>query len=459
MRQRTIKDQIFISGKGIHTGLNTNLTLKPEKEGYGIKFKRTDLNPPVIIEASLSNVFDTQRSTSLKKNGAVVHTVEHILAAITALKIDNILIELDNCEIPILDGSSEKFLRLIRNVGVRKQEIKKEFIDIDESIEFSGENGEKYLIEPSNNFSINVIIDYQSEILQKQKATLENIDNFDKEIAKCRTFCFVHELRMLHKKGLVKGGSLDNAIVILDREIEKDELNDICSLLKKEPIHLKELGVVNGTKLYYENEPARHKLLDAIGDFALLGKNIKGKISITKPGHTYNIKFAKKIQRIMLQKSKNIAPNIDLNKEPMYDKEKIKQILPHRDPFLFIDEIRDLGEDFIVGVKYVHGSEDYFKGHFPGHPVMPGVLQLETMAQVGGILILETVPDPENYLTYFMKIDNAKFKQKVTPGDTIIYHLHLISPIRRGLCHMHGKGFVNDQVVVEADLLAQIAKK
>ncbi len=459
MRQRTIKDQIFISGKGIHTGLNTNLTLKPEKEGYGIKFKRTDLNPPVIIEASLSNVFDTQRSTSLKKNGAVVHTVEHILAAITALKIDNILIELDNCEIPILDGSSEKFLRLIRNVGVRKQEIKKEFIYIDESIEFSGENGEKYLIEPSSNFSINVIIDYQSKILQKQEATLENIDDFDKEIAKCRTFCFVHELRMLHKKGLVKGGSLDNAIVILDREIEKDELNDICSLLKKEPIHLKELGVVNGTKLYYENEPARHKLLDAIGDFALLGKNIKGKIRITKPGHAYNIKFAKKIQRIMLQKSKNKAPNIDLDKEPMYNKEKIKQILPHRDPFLFIDEIRDLGEDFIVGVKYVHSSEDYFKGHFPGHPVMPGVLQLETMAQVGGILILETVPDPENYLTYFMKIDNAKFKQKVTPGDTIIYHLHLISPIRRGLCHMHGKGFVNDQLVVEADLLAQIAKK
>ena len=221
MRQRTIKDQIFISGKGIHTGLNTNLTLKPEKEGYGIKFKRTDLNPPVIIEASLSNVFDTQRSTSLKKNGAVVHTVEHILAAITALKIDNILIELDNCEIPILDGSSEKFLRLIQNVGVRKQEIKKEFIYIDESIEFSGENGEKYLIEPSSNFSINVIIDYQSKILQKQEATLENIDDFDKEIAKCRTFCFVHELRMLHKKGLVKGGSLDNAIVILDREIEK----------------------------------------------------------------------------------------------------------------------------------------------------------------------------------------------------------------------------------------------
>ena len=460
MNQRTIKKSATISGVGIHTGVQTQLTLLPAKENTGIRFVRTDLEGNPVINASIENVVSTNRSTNLKANNAEINTVEHILAAIVGESIDNVIIEVDNIEVPILDGSSTLFSELILETGTQELPEKRKFYEVKRKISFTDpENGTTYTATPADEYQVEIEIDYNSSTLGVQSATLNSINDFKDEISSSRTFCFLHELEHLLSNNLIKGGDVNNAIVIVENGISEEKLTFLAKAFRKTNIKVEEGGILNNLKLRHSNEPARHKLLDVIGDLSLLGIPIKGKITATKPGHKNNTEFTKYLKDLMIEDMKKIAPEIDFNTPPMYDKEKIKTILPHRDPFLFIDEIRELGKDYIIGTKFVNADEDYFKGHFPEEPVMPGVLQLETMAQAGGVLILSTVENPEDYLTFFMKIDNAKFKKKVVPGDTIIFRLNLISPIRRGLCHMHGKGFVNGKIVVEGDLLAQIVPK
>ncbi|HIG31988.1 MAG TPA: bifunctional UDP-3-O-[3-hydroxymyristoyl] N-acetylglucosamine deacetylase/3-hydroxyacyl-ACP dehydratase [Flavobacteriales bacterium] len=458
--QKTIKNSVSVSGVGIHTGVTTNMTLKPAEANTGITFIRIDLLDKTVIKADVDNVFSTERSTGLKNEKAEINTVEHILAAVVGFEIDNLIIEVDNIEIPILDGSSKKFTELIEQTGTTELNVKKDFFEIKRTITFTDkESGTILTATPSNKYAVKVEIDYNSEILRIQKAAINSIKEFNSEITSSRTFCFLHELEVLLANNLIKGGDVNNAIVIVEEEITEEKLNKLATAFNKSDIKVGEGGILNNLKLRHKNEPARHKLLDVIGDLALVGKPIKGRITAYKPGHKSNIEFAKQLKKIMKKTMNKIAPEINFNKAPLYDKAKIKTILPHREPFLFIDEIRELGEDYIIGTKFVTSDEDYFKGHFPKEPVMPGVLQLETMAQAGGFLILSTVDSPEDYLPFFMKIDNAKFKKKVVPGDTIIFRLNLISPIRRGLCHMHGKGFVDGNIVVEGDLLAQIMPK
>ncbi len=458
--QQTIKEEIHFTGYGIHTGVKTNMTLKSSKENSGVKFIRTDLNGMPEVKADVDYVFKTERSTCLKKGEAEIYTVEHILSAITGAEIDNIIIEIDNIEIPILDGSASDFSKKIQKVGTKKQRAKKKYFEILKKISlYDEESKSEIVIIPSDKYQVEVKIDYKSQVLGIQSASLNCLSDFQNEIASSRTFCFIHELDYLLENDLIKGGDINNAIIIVENKISDKKLNLLRKKFKNPKINVNESGYLNNISLRHKNEPARHKLLDVIGDLSLLGLPIKGKILAYKPGHKINTKFAKKLKKIMMEQINKTAPEINFNIEPLYNKEKIKSILPHRDPFLFIDEIRDIGENFIVGVKFVKADEYYFQGHFPGEPVMPGVLQLETMAQAGGVLILNSVEKPEEYLTFFLKIDNAKFKRKVVPGDTIIFRLELISPIRRGLCHMRGAGFVNGKIVVEAELLAQISKK
>ncbi len=458
-KQRTIKEVINFSGKGIHTGVFTNMRLVPAKVNSGIVFVRTDKDS-LKIKADVDNVDSTKRSTNLSTKGVYIKTVEHILAALAGNSIDNITIELDNEEVPILDGSAKEFSEKISEVGSIPQKSPKQVYFIKKEIRYKDEeSGTEIIALPDDNYNLDISIDYNSEVLTKQNAKLSSLQDFNKEVSSSRTFCFLHELEFLLQNNLIKGGDINNAIVLVEKKIDYIKLSNLAKEFGRKEIEITEGGILNNLTLRHKNEAARHKLLDVIGDLSLVGKPLKGRIIATKPGHTHNVNFAKKLKDIITKDMKTIEPIVDFNEKPFYNKEQIKEILPHRNPFLFIDEIRDLGDDFIIGIKFVKEEEEYFKGHFPGSPVMPGVLQLETMAQAGGVLILNTVEDPENYLTYFMKIDNAKFKQKVLPGDTIIFRLDLISPIRRGLCHMHGKGYVNGKVVVEADLLAQIAKK
>ena len=460
MKQKTLKNIIKISGFGIHTGVKTNVILRPAKEDNGIVFIRSDIENKPKIKALVQNVFSTERSTNLKQNNAEIRTVEHLLAAIAGSEIDNLNIEVDNIEIPILDGSSKKYSELISKIGTVYQNKEKKIFEIKRRISIlDKDTGTQLIATPADEYQLEVEIDFDSKALKKQKAHLNTIKDFDSEISSSRTFCFFNELETLIEKDLIKGGDLKNAIVIAEKKINNSKLQKISKLFKKENLSVSDEGILNNLTLRYENEPARHKLLDVIGDLSLLGVAIKGKIQAIKPGHKNNTNFAKYLSTIMNEEMKKTAPIVDFSKKPLFDKEKIKTILPHRKPFLFIDEIREIGEDYIIGVKFVKKEEDYFEGHFPQEPVMPGVLQLETMAQAGGVLILSKEKNPENFLTFFMKIDNAKFKKKVVPGDNLIFRLNLISPIRRGLCHMHGKGFVNGQIVVEADLLAQISPK
>lgn len=457
MYQNTLKDKISFSGIGIHSGLSANIIISPANDNQGISFIRTDVDRKISVLANFKNVSSTIRSTNLKYKNIEIHTVEHLLAALYYAKIDNATIEIDNLEVPILDGSSDDFVKEIKKVGIKQLNTKANYFIVKEKMEFSDKiSGSHYLIEPSEKYSINTKISYKDFFFKNNTAILEDINNFEIEIASSRTFCFLDEIEFLIQKNLIKGGDLNNAVVFIKNNVSESLKNLI---FEKYNISIKENSVLNNKKLRFSNEPARHKILDIIGDFSLLNKRFKGKITSFKPGHKNNIACINYIDKIMRDQEKKIGPQIDLSEKPFYNTEDIKKILPHREPFLFIDEIRELGEDYIIGVKYVQKNEDYFRGHFPKEPVMPGVLQLETMAQAGGVLILSTVENPQDYLTFFMKIDNAKFKQKVIPGDTIIFKLELISPIRRGLCHMHGKGYVNNKIVVEADLLAQIAKK
>ena len=458
--QTTLKNIISFSGSGIHTGVYTSIKMKPAKVNTGIVFIRTDLQKKPKIKADINNLYSTSRSTVLKKNDAEIHTVEHILAAIVGAEIDNIIIEINNIEVPILDGSAKEFTQKIIDAKTIEQDAKKDFFEIKRKISFTDEeSGTIITAEPSKEYSVEVKIDYNSKALKPQTAFMKSIKDFNDEFSSSRTFCFLHELESLIDNDLIKGGDLSNAIVIVEEKINDKKLKKLKKIFNKEDIEINKGGTLNNLNLRFKNEPARHKLLDIIGDLSLIGKPIKGKITAYKPGHKNNTKFAKKLKEVMIEEIRKTAPKLDFNQPPLYNKEKIKSILPHREPFLFIDEIREIGEDFIIGTKFVRKEEEYFKGHFPTEPVMPGVLQLETMAQAGGVLILSTVENPQDYLTFFMKIDNAKFKRKVIPNDTIIFRLDLISPVRRGLCHMHGKGFVDGKIVVEADLLAQIAPK
>ena len=460
MNQKTITNQCSISGYGIHTGKKVNLELYPAKENTGIVFQRIDLKDKPTVRAFFKNVASTNRSTNIKDKNAEVQTIEHLMAAIFTLGIDNLLIKIDNVEVPILDGSSKKFTEILRNSSIKEQSsIKKSIRITKKHVIKIDENDSYYQIEPSKNFSVEVKLDYDARFLKNQIAVLEDINKFEDQISSARTFSFLNEVDYLIKNNLIKGGNLDNSVIIVNENANEDVKKYLIDKFGKENLSFEIGKLLNKKKLRFDNEPARHKLLDFIGDLSLIGSNIQGKITCFKPGHKSNYEFVKKLDKIMSEENRKIAPKIDFSEKPYYDINDIKKILPHREPFIFIDEIRDLGEDFIVGVKYVKEDEDYFRGHFPAEPVMPGVLQLETMAQAGGVLILTTVENPQDYLTFFMKIDNAKFKKKVIPGDTIIFRLNLISPIRRGLCHMHGKGFVNGEIVVEADLLAQIAKK
>jgi len=462
MKQKSLNKPASISGIGLHTGEVVNMTIKPADSNHGIRFRRVDLpceNREVL--ADVSKVFSTQRGTSLKSGDAMVHTVEHVLAALYAMEIDNAVIEVDGPEIPILDGSAAPFVEMIEKAGSKELDADREVFKITEPITYRDENtGTEILALPNDHFEATVLIDFNSKILGQQYASLYDIKDFPEAIAPCRTFVFLHELEALIDQGLIKGGDLDNAIVIADVVMSEDKLQKLAKRLGKESITIEEEGILNTVKLHYSNEPARHKLLDIIGDISLLGKHVQGKIVAKKPGHTANVSFTKILKRKYREFQKLRAiPHYDPNKEPVYDNVQINELLPHRYPFLLIDKVIEITDTSVVAVKNVSINEAYFQGHFPGNPVMPGVLQIEAMAQTGGILVLSNVDEPKDWDTYFLKIDKAKFKYKVVPGDTLIFKLELLSPIRRGICNMFGSAYVGDRLVSEGELTAQIIKR
>jgi len=458
-KQKTLKAPFSVIGIGLHTGEKVTLTVNPATDNHGFKFQRVDLEDQPIINADADLVVDTSRSTTLEKNGVQVITTEHILAALSGMEIDNALIQLDSPEVPIMDGSAAAFVEAINQVGIVEQEVDKDYFIVTDNISYEDlERQTEMLLVPQDEFRLTVMVDYNSPTLGTQHAHMYHIRDFEKEISKCRTFVFLRELEILAKNGLIKGGDLDNAIVLVDKPLPQEKLNEIADLLGKPHIKVEETGVLNNLTLHFQNEPARHKLLDIIGDLALVGKPIKGHVLAARSGHKGNVDVAKMIKQL-IKKQKKAAPNFDLTKDPIYDINDIEKLLPHRYPFLLVDKIIEMDETSIVGVKNVTLNEPQFTGHFPSNPVMPGVLMVESMAQCGGILALSSVPDPENYSTYFMKIDKVKFKRKVIPGDTIIFKLELLIPIRRGIVSMGGKGYVNGQLAIEAELMAQIVKE
>ncbi|PKP29428.1 MAG: UDP-3-O-[3-hydroxymyristoyl] N-acetylglucosamine deacetylase [Bacteroidetes bacterium HGW-Bacteroidetes-17] len=459
-KQRTIKKATTVSGTGLHTGLNATLTFKPAPANFGFKFQRIDLPGSPIIDADIDLVVDTARGTTLEYNNARIYTVEHFLAALTGLSIDNVLIELDKDEIPIMDGSSRYFVDALLEAGIVELDAQREYIVIEEEIIYKNElNRIEMIALPDDHYNLEVEIDYETKVLGKQFAQLNNISEFQTEFSPCRTFVFLHELEFLLNNNLIKGGDLSNAIVYVNRQVTQEELDRLAELFNKPKVKVKEEGILNNLDLHFKNESARHKLLDVIGDLSLLGKPIKGKILAKRPGHYSNVQFARLIkEQINNQKKMNTKPPFDLTKKPVYDVVQIQQILPHRPPFLFVDKVLDMNESQVVGVKNITMNESFFVGHFPGEPVLPGVIQVEAMAQTGGILALSQVKDPENYKTYFLKIDNVKYRHKVIPGDTMVFSLELISPIRRGICHMRGIAYVGETIVMEAEMMALLSK-
>ena len=459
-KQHTIKAPVTVSGIGLHTGMPANMTFRPAPVNHGYKFQRIDLEGQPTVDADVDNVVDLSRGTTIEQNGARVNTVEHTLAALVGLQIDNVLIQLDGPEPPIMDGSAIEFVRPLLEVGLQEQNALRNFFEIPYGINYrDGKREVEMGALPLDDYRVTVMVDYNSPVLGSQHASITDIDQFPDEIASSRTFCFLHELEELFKQNLIKGGDLTNAIVVVDRVVKDEELNHLAQLLNKPRVQVKKEGILNNTQLRFKNEPARHKLLDLLGDLALVGRPLKGQILAARPGHAANVAFARKIKRIMKESANKNVPTYDPKRAPVMDINQITQILPHRYPFLLIDKIIHIDEKTVTGVKNVTMNEPFFQGHFPGNPVFPGVLQIEAMAQTGGLLVLSTVPDPENYWTYFLGVDSCRFRRKVVPGDTLIFKCELISPVKRGIAKMQGQAFVNGQVAMEAVLSASIVRK
>ncbi|CEN35907.1 bifunctional UDP-3-O-[3-hydroxymyristoyl] N-acetylglucosamine deacetylase/3-hydroxyacyl-ACP dehydratase [Capnocytophaga cynodegmi] len=459
VKQNTLANQISLEGVGLHTGQNVKMTLKPAPVNHGYTFVRVDLEGSPLIEADVNYVINTERGTVLEKKGVKIQTCEHVLAALVGMDLDNVIIELNASEPPIMDGSARYFVEAISEVGIQEQDAPREEYIVKEVISYvNEETGSEITLIPSDEYQVTTMVDFGTKILGTQNAYLNKLSEFKDEIANSRTFSFLHELEMLLDHGLIKGGDLNNAIVYVDKEISEETMEKLKKIFNKEDISVKPNGILDNLNLHYSNEAARHKLLDVIGDLALVGTRIRGKVIATKPGHFTNTQFAKKLSKIIKNERRNNVPSIDINQPPLLNVNDIMKLLPHRPPFLLVDKIFELSDKHVIGLKNITMNEPFFVGHFPGAPVMPGVLQIEAMAQAGGVLILSTVPDPENYLTYFMKIDNVKFKVQVMPGDTLIFKLELLTPIRRGICHMQGYAYVNGKLATEAELMAQIVK-
>jgi UDP-3-O-[3-hydroxymyristoyl] N-acetylglucosamine deacetylase/3-hydroxyacyl-[acyl-carrier-protein] dehydratase len=458
--QHTIKEELTIAGVGIHTGQAVSMRLKPAEPNTGINFQRVDLAEKPVIKADVDNVIETNRSTTLECNGARVSTIEHLMAALVGMQIDNVLIELDGEEVPILDGSSEPFVEALQKTGITQQSAPKIYYEIHHNITFTDEEKKVEMVAlPYHEYRINTLIDFNSPVLGTQHADLKNISLFNDQIASSRTFCFFHELEALLNNNLIKGGDINNAIVVVDRPVTDDQVERISKIFKKQDVKVSEEGILNNLQLRYPNEPARHKLLDVVGDLALVGYAFKAHIIANRPGHASNVKFAKKIKdHIKKYKHRQEVPKYDPNQVPLLDIHAIERTLPHRYPFLLVDKIMELTDKHVLAIKNVTYNEPFFQGHFPGNCVMPGVLQVEALAQAGGILAIPRDSE-DQYDTYFLKIENCKFKQKVVPGDTLILKMELVSPIRRGICEMKGTIFIGDKVVTEAILVAQIVKR
>lgn len=459
--QRTIGKSVSISGVGIHTGAAVTMTFHPAPVDHGYVFQRIDLPEQPLIPALVEHVVDTSRGTTIAIGEARVYTVEHVLAALVGMEIDNVLITLDGPETPIADGSSIEFIKVLEMAGLVEQDGERQYIEIKENFRFYDESKDvEITILPADHYRISVLIDYDSPVLGTQHATLNKISDFTKEIAACRTFCFLHELEMLLENNLIKGGDLNNAIVVVDKVVPSDKLNELASVFHKPKIEVRKEGILNNVELRFVNEPARHKLLDVVGDLALMGKPLKAHVIASKPGHSSNVGFGKALRAHLKKKQKQYEiPSYHPDQAAVYDVNQIMQFLPHRYPFLLVDKITEITKDYVIGVKNVTMNEPFFQGHFPGNPVMPGVLTIEAMAQTGGILCLNLMDDPGGYWTYFLRIDNVRFKDKVLPGDTLIFKLVLKEPIRRGICQMSGQAFVGSKLVVEAELMAQLVKK
>ena len=457
--QTTISKKVSLSGVGLHTGKDVSITFCPADADHGYSFKRIDLEDNPIIEADANYVTSTERGTCLNKNDITIQTCEHVLASLVGLQIDNVLIELNASEPPIMDGSSKFFVEALEEAGIKELSKKRKEFVVKNVISYRDEDsGSEITVLPSNEYKVTTMVDFGTKILGTQNATIESISEFKDNISSCRTFSFLHEIEMLLNKGLIKGGDLNNAIVYVDKPLSKETMTKLKKAFNKDKIAVKSNGILDNLNLHYPNEAARHKLLDVIGDLALIGTKIRGKVIATKPGHYINTKFSKKMKNIIKDSKKNDIPQIDFSSKPLMDTTKIMDILPHRPPFLFIDKIYELNDDLVIGVKNVTIDEDFFKGHFPEYPVMPGVIIIEAMAQMGGILVMSKLDDPQNYLTFFAKIDKVRFRNKVLPGDTLIFKCSLLGPFRRGICHMQGLAYANGKLCAEAELTAQITK-
>lgn len=460
VKQKTILNEVSLEGVGLHTGQQVKMTLKPAPINNGFSFVRVDLEGSPVIEADATYVVNTQRGTNLEKKGVKVQTTEHVLAALVGCDLDNVIIELNASEPPIMDGSSKFFVEAVEKAVVVEQDAERQEYIVKEVISYTDEKtGSEIILMPSDTYQITAMVDFGTKVLGTQNATLKSLSDFKEEISDARTFSFLHELETLLDNGLIKGGDLNNAIVYVDKEISASTMGKLKVAFEKDDINVTPNGILDNLVLNHPNEAARHKLLDVIGDLALVGIRIRGKVIANKPGHLVNTQFAKKLSKIIANEQKNTIPEYNINQEPLMDINQIMAMLPHRPPFLLVDKILEMSDNHVVGLKNVTMNEPFFVGHFPGAPVMPGVLTIEAMAQTGGILILSSVPDPENYITLFMKIDKVRFRHPVLPGDTLLFKLELLSPIRRGICHMQAYAYANGKMVTEAELMAQIVKK